>query len=195
MKLFSYLFFVLLSTSAMAQHSGDGAAAAGGAPPEANQFDFLVGQWQLDVTPKVSGLAAMIHGTPKLVGTWKAWRVMDGTALEDEMRIFDASGNPASATRTLRMYARGEGRWKVVGIDTYHGRSSESSAQQHGAEMQIDGHFTGGEGKQTLTRTRYFAISADAFRMQQDRSADNGQTWDEAVLTIDAKRTAATATP
>jgi hypothetical protein len=30
--------------------------------------------------------------------------------------------------------------------------------------------------------------------MQQDRSSDNGQTWDEATLVIEAKRVAATAT-
>ncbi len=46
-----------------------------------------------------------------------------------------------------------------------------------------------------MTRTRYYDITADAFRMQQDRSTDNGKTWEEGVLTIDAKRVAASATP
>jgi hypothetical protein len=45
-----------------------------------------------------------------------------------------------------------------------------------------------------LVRTRFFAISADAFRMQQDRSTDNGQTWDEGVIAIDAHRSAASTT-
>ena len=64
-----------------------------------------------------------------------------------------------------------------------------------GGEMRMDGHFIEGDGKTIQTRTRYFDIGADAFRMQQDRSEDDGKTWDEAVLTIDATRTAATATP
>ena len=61
--------------------------------------------------------------------------------------------------------------------------------------MHMEGQFVDPQDKPTLTRTRYFDIGADGFRMQQDRSTDNGQSWDEGVLTIDAKRTAATATP
>ena len=61
--------------------------------------------------------------------------------------------------------------------------------------MRLEGRATDAEGKPVITRTRYFEISADAFRMQQDRSSDGGQTWDEAVLSIDARRTAASASP
>jgi hypothetical protein len=64
-----------------------------------------------------------------------------------------------------------------------------------GAEMHTESRSTDPEGKTVLTRTRYYDISADGFRMQQDRSEDNGQTWDEGTLAIDAKRTAATAAP
>ena len=60
---------------AHAQHGGTGSSLPGtAAPAEAAQFDFLVGQWELEVTPKVGGLGAMIHGAPRLVGSWKAWR-------------------------------------------------------------------------------------------------------------------------
>ena len=43
------------------------------APREAEQFAFLVGHWEVTVTPKVSSLAARIHGSPTYLGTWKAW--------------------------------------------------------------------------------------------------------------------------
>ena len=49
------------------------------------------------------------------------------------------------------------------------------------------------EGKPTLSRTRFYAISASAFRFVTDRSHDDGKTWDEAVLRIEAKRVSATA--
>ncbi len=61
--------------------------------------------------------------------------------------------------------------------------------------MRFEGHSTDAEGKPAITRTRYYDIGADSFHMQQDRSTDNGQTWEESVLTIDAKRAAASATP
>ena len=168
--------------------------AAAAESAEARQFDFLLGQWQLEVHPKVSSLAAMIHGAPKLVGTWKAWRTFDGLGIEDEMRIVDASGNPLTLQRSLRIWSSGEARWKAAAVDAYHGRSSESSGTLQDGVMHMDGR-SNGDGKTVLTRTRYFDIGADAFHMQQDRSEDNGKSWDEAVLTVDAKRTAATAAP
>ena len=190
------LFLSLVLTcplAAVAQHSGD-AAAASSAPAGARQFDFLLGQWQLDVHPKVSGLAAIIHGAPRLVGTWKAERSADGVGIDDEMRIVDASGNPISLTRAQRVYSGAEGLWKISGQDVTRSRNSESTAKWLGGEMHVEASSTDAEGKPVLTRARYFDITADSFRMRQDRSSDNGQTWDEGTLTIDAKRAAVTAT-
>jgi hypothetical protein len=185
-----------LPNAGLAQQHGGGSASppATSAPAEAKQFDFLIGQWELEVKPKVNSLAAMIHGAPKLVGSWKAWRGFDGFGVEDELRIVDASGNPMSLTQALRVYDRTQNRWTIVGLDVYRARVSNSTAQWQGGEMRLDGNGTDSEGKPYLSRTRYFAIAPDAFRMQQDRSSDNGQTWDEAMLVIDAKRVAATAT-
>jgi len=180
---------------ALAQHAATDAPPAPAAPAEAKQFDFLLGQWDLQVHPKVSSLAAMIHGAPKLVGTLKAWRVSSGLGVEDELRIVDASGNPISLNHAARVYAPADARWNISGVDTLRGRKSESSGRWQNGEMRLEGRTTDAEGNPTVTRTRYFDITADSFRMQQDRSSDNGQTWDEGVLTIEAKRTAATATP
>jgi len=196
LRLFALTLLLSLPVAAFAQHTPPAAAPGGAtAPAEAKQFDFMLGQWELEVHPKVSGLAAMIHGAPKLVGTWKAWRVLDGLGIEDEMRIVDASANPISLSRALRIYAKADARWKVGGVDATRGRVSESSGQWQNGEMRLEGRATDAEGKPVITRTRYFEISADAFRMQQDRSSDGGQTWDEAVLSIDARRTAASASP
>ena len=182
-----------LPGAGFAQHAPTAPAAAT-VPAQAKQFDFLLGQWELEVHPKVSGLVAMIHGTPRLVGTWKAWRAVDGLGIEDEMRIVDASGNPISLNRAQRVYAAAEGLWKISGHDVTRGRSSEAKGKWQDGEMHVDGQVTDADGK-TLTRTRYYGITADGFHMQQDRSTDNGQTWEERSLTIDAKRVAATAVP
>lgn len=186
MRRFAVLFALLAAGAA---------AAADPAPPPAGaqQFDFILGEWKLDVHPKASGLVAMIHGVPTLSGSWRAWRVLDGRAIEDELRVIDASGNPLALNRSLRIYTTSEQRWQSSGIDAYHGRASAGSGSFRDGELRLEGRSSDAAGNPVLTRTRFFDISADAFRMQQDRSTDNGQTWDEGVIAIDAKRTAASA--
>ena len=191
--LFLLSMFLASPLAALAQHATDAPASMPAVAPEAGQFDFLLGQWQLDVHPKVSGLVAMIHGTPKLLGTWKAWRTSGG-GIEDEIRVVDGSGNPLSLNRSLRTWDAAQGHWKISGRDAHTGHTSEVIGRLQGNEMHLEGQFTETDGK-TLTRTRYYDIGADSFRMQQDCSEDNGQSWEEGSLTIDAKRTAATATP
>ena len=186
---------ILFASGMFAQPAPVATIAAATTAADANQFDFLLGKWDLDAHPKVSSLVAMIHGTPKLVGTWKAWRAPDGSGVVDEMRIFDTSGNPIALNRWQRVWSSGEARWKVTGVDAYHAGISEATGSLQNGVVHIDGRFIDGNGKTTLTRTRYYDIRPDSFRMQQDRSEDNGQSWEEAVLTIDAKRIAATATP
>ena len=190
------LLFVAAAASscgAEAQHSGAAQRPPTSPPPEARQFDFLIGQWELDVHPKVNSLAAMIHGAPQLTGTWKAWRALDGFGIDDETRIVDSSGNPLSLSHAMRVYGGVEGHWTVTSIDVYRGRVAESSGQLQGSDIVLSGKGADPEGKPLLTRARFSAIKADSFHLQQDRSADDGATWDEGVLVIDARRVAATA--
>jgi hypothetical protein len=181
---------------ALAQQTADAPTASiEAAAVEAQQFDFLLGQWELDVHPKVGGLVAMIHGTPRLLGTWKAWRTPDGLGIDDELRIVDASGNPISSNRSHRTYVAAERHWAISGGDASRGRSSMATGLWRNGEMHMEGRSSEAQGASMLIRTRYYDIRKDGFRMQQDRSTDDGKSWDEGVLTIDARRVAATATP
>jgi len=176
------------------QHAGSRAALPATAPaPEAAQFDFLVGHWELEVKPKVGSLAALMHGTPRLLGSWKAWRAFDGFGVEDELRIVDASGNPMSLTHSQRIWDGKSLHWRVQTLDVYRARFAASTAQWQDGEMRASGSGTGSDGKVTLSRARFHDIAATSFRWRQDRSADNGASWDDAVLTIAARRVAAKA--
>ena len=176
-----------------AQHSPTATRSTTSVPREGNQFDFLVGQWELTVIPKVSGLAARIHGAPKLVGTWKAWRAFDGFGIEDELRIMDGSGNPSLFAHSMRAFNPEQRRWMISALDVYRSRMSTSSAEFKGAEMIVSGQSVDADGEPVLVRSRFHGITRDKFQYQQDRSTDNGRTWTEAVLKIEAKRTSATA--
>lgn len=185
-------FTVLAPRAAHAQHDGRGAASAAANVParEAAQFDFLVGQWELEVRPKVNSLAAKIHGAPKFLGSWKGWKIMDGFAVEDELRIMDRSGNPSALFHSVRQWSPTDRRWMVTGHDAYRARASNATATWDGKVMQISGSS---DGAQSLTRTRFSAITMTSFHWEQDRSDDGGKTWNEKALVIDARRVSATA--
>jgi hypothetical protein len=183
-----------LASPLAAQHSAGGASRPALTPAaEARQFDFLIGQWELTVYPRISSLAAKIHGAPRLLGTWKGWRAIDGFGVEDEMRIVDGSGNPSSLTHALRVYNANEKKWMITGVDAYRGKTSASTGELKAGQMVVLGQGVDEEGKPFITRTRYYDITAIAFKYQQDRSTDGGKTWDEGRLKIEAKRVAAEA--
>lgn len=186
------LLVILVTSSARAQHGG-GTASLRSAPREAAQFGFLVGQWELIVRPAASGLAQKIHGVPKLVGTWKAWRAFDGFGVEDEMRITDEAGNPRSLSHAMRYYDAAAMRWTTSVLDVYRGVFTMSTALWRDSTMTVTSRGADAEGKPYLSRARYSDITPTGFRFRQDRSTDNGVTWTEGVLTIEAKRVAATA--
>lgn len=193
MRLLPALLLFLLALPAAAQHGG-AALPSQAPPPESSQFDFLVGHWELDVQPKVSGLAAALHGAPRLAGTWSAWRALDGFGIDDELRIVDGSGNPRTLSRSLRIYDPAIRRWKITGLDVYRARVIAATATRaDDGSMLVEGRSSDAQGEPQLTRTRFLDIGPDRFRLQQDRSSDNGASWDEAVLVIDATRIAATA--
>jgi len=192
----SALLPTLFALPLPAQHSGRGASTPSPATApsrEASQFDFLVGQWELVVTPKVSSLAARIHGAPKFLGTWKGWKTMDGFGVEDELRIMDRSGNPSTLLHSLRLWSPSEQRWLVSAADAYRARLTTAAARWDGSTMTTSSGDAGTVEGPVRTRSRFSAITPTTFRFEQDRSEDGGKTWNERALVIEAKRVSATA--
>ena len=176
-----------------AQHGHGAPPPVPTAPREATQFDFLVGQWEVVAKPHVPGLAARIHGSPKLPGVWKAWRGLDGWGIEDQLRLTDSSGNPRLLSQTLRVWDPIAQCWNLSVLDVYRSKFTTSTAVWRDGEMHVTGGGTDTEGRAFRSRTRFHDIDADSFRMQQDRSYDDGRTWTEEFLVIEAKRVAAVA--
>jgi len=187
------LLTLVLPCSAEAQHGAGASQTPTSAPAEARQHDFLIGQWELVVKVPPAGLAQRIHGVPKLVGTWKAWRAFDGFGLEDELRISDAAGNPLSLTHALRFYDRTARTWSITVLDVYRGRLTSATGEWKDGRMVQNGRGTDPEGKPALVRSRFHDITPTSFKWQQDRSSDNGKTWTEGTLRIEARRVAAAA--
>lgn len=184
--------FVLAPVALLAQHGADASSPNTRAPREASQYDFLVGQWELAVTPKVSGLVARIHGVPRLRGSWKGTRALDGWGVEDELRVADESGNPIAYTHFVRIYDAGAKHWIVSAIDVYRQRLTTSSAQWQNGEMLAIADAIDPEGKPYRSRTHLTDITPTTFHYSQDVSHDGGVTWELGHLVMEAKRTMAT---
>ena len=178
---------------APAQHGGSASPIASAAPREATQFDFLVGQWELVAQPKASGLAARIHGVPKLRGTLKAWRAFDGWGIEDELRLTDESGNPRLLSHQMRIYDVNARRWNNSVLDVYRTAFSMSTSEWRDGRMLVSARGTDQDGRAYVARIRFFDITPTRFRYQIDRSFDNEKSWAEGVMKIEAKRVAAVA--
>ncbi len=184
------LLFIALCgapAAAIAQHAG-ATPASRTVPPEAQQYAFLIGQWDLSVKVPPVGLGQRIHGVPKLAGTWKAWPAFDGFGIEDELRITDVAGNPIGLGTTLRIYDRAIRQWSLATLDVYTARLSTSTAEWKDGMMSQSAHGTDREGKAYVSRSRFYDIKPGGFRFQQDRSYDDGKTWTEGTLAIEAKR-------
>lgn len=177
---------------ARGQH-GDGAAPSRIAPRDASQFDFFIGQWELVVKPAATTLAARIHGAPKLLGSWKAWRTLEGWGVDDELRITDASGNPAALTHALRVYDATAKKWNSTGVDAYRGVVSGSTGEFRDGKMILNGRGTDPEGKAYWSRSTFSDITPKSFTYTQERSFDEGKSWSAPAITIEAKRVAAIA--
>lgn len=184
---------LVLPAPAVAQHAAASPAPSRPAPREATQFDFLVGQWEIVARPAASGLAARIHGAPKLLGTWKAWRGLDGWGIEDEVRLADESGNPRGLSHSVRVYDLAARRWNGSTLDVYRATFSSNTGEWRDGAMMLSSRGTEQEGGAYVMRTRYYDVTPTSFRVQQDRSYDDGRTWSEGILRIEAKRVAATA--
>lgn len=189
------LLVAAVSSPSRAQHGGGTTIPqpATTAPAAASQFDFLIGQWEVVVTPKASGLAARIHGAPTFKGVWKAWKAMDGFGIEDELRTMDRSGNPNSLVHSMRLYDPAVKRWTQVSADVYRGRFTNATAEWTDGEMRVRSTGRDAEGKPYVQRVRFYNITANTFRYQADRSMDGERTWETAVLRMDARRTTAAA--
>ena len=74
-------------------------------------------------------------------------------------------------------------------------RLSSASSQLVAGEMVSLSESMDPDGKPYRSRTRVTDITPTSFHYSQDVSYDNGATWEEGHLVIDAKRVTSTSPP
>lgn len=149
--------------------------------PRDTLFDFLVGEWRVDASPRVSRLAALVHGAPRYRGTWRGQRTNRGVS--DELRVADKTGATRYLLRFDRQLDGATRRWLVRETN----RDGEVSAPMQAAMVNGLLTFTAPDRR---TRSRFVERTATRFRYVREVSTDGGRTWEEPVLVVTAERVA-----
>lgn len=138
------------------------------APPQTRQVEFLVGDWDVDITWHQPQGGDLVYKA-KWHNTW----IVDGHALMQEWR------GPYATGAELRGFNPQSGKWE--GRNFYAGRQTWTESVGEFANDEFVIETTGGVGPQGafINRERYFDIRPDSFQMRATRSYDGGQTWSE----------------
>jgi hypothetical protein len=137
-------------------------------PPEASQFDFLIGVWDIVSEPNIPGVPERVRGR------WTAQKSADGFMVVDEYRVFDDRGETAYLGETYRVYNPSHKRWEFRFVEPFWGTWHEGTGVKVGDEMHLMQGTPEGGG---MSKIRYYDIRPDRFSWISERSRDGGKTW------------------
>lgn len=154
-------------------------------PPEARQFDFLLGEWDCEgesFKPDGSSLV-------RYKARWNAKAIDDGRMIVDEFRSLDLDGRPVAFVVTLRTYREATRRWELATL--FSGQPAayvtDFNGEARDGEMWLRAASrlpSGGVAKATI---RFFDIRAESFDWENTGSVDDGVTWTK-VASLSATR-------
>lgn len=148
------------------------------APDGTSQYDFLIGDWDVDVTLRQSGQAPLEYRAK-----WHNHWIADGYVVMQEWR------GPYSTGIELRSYDPAEDLW--------HGRNIyfpspatwyENTAKLTGSEMIVTTVRTAADGEESITREIYFDASDSGFSIRSEVTLDGGVTWSAGRYSAIARR-------
>ncbi len=150
------------------------------APPETSQLAFFIGEW--DITAK----------TKRPDGTYylnkarsNAYYILDGFAIRDDYRALDAGGNVVFRGAGFRSYDPGKKKWTIMWIMANQPGYTHIEAKMVGGRLTSTGKGYDGSGP-FLERYTYYIISEDHYSFKMDRSYNEGKTWIEDFVLLEA---------
>ncbi len=145
-----------------------------GAPPQARQFDFLLGDWDVAAIRYKEDGSVLVQ----YKAIWSARSLNDGRMVMDDFRAQAPTGQDVSSYVTLRTWSESTGRWEMTGLAAFQ---PSVPMQWHGyardGEMQLDASATDPQGAVIRTRIRFFDIEKDGFSWDSRTSMDDGKRW------------------
>ena len=139
--------------------------------PEASQFDFWVGEWEL------SWPATDAQGNPdpkggRQVGHNSITKVLDGCVIEEN---FSGQATPLNGLSVSSFNARGK-KWQQTWVDNQGGYLDFNGGFSAG-KMVLERSATRPDGTSIRQRMVWSNITADSFDWSWESSADGGKTW------------------
>ncbi len=153
--------------------------------PGASQFDFLLGEWTVDVASKAPNVP------PRYKGWWQARKTLNGLGIVDEYAVTDDHGQIVYTGTTLRAFDTRSGTWTMRYVDQAGGQTghwSDLVGKKEGQEIHVEQRGHAPDGQTTILKIRYFDIQPNHFSWAADRSPDGGVTWVQDFLRIEATR-------
>ncbi len=142
--------------------------------PEHQEFDFLIGKWN------VKGSRLLPNGeTMDYNGEWEANYINEKRMIMDEFKILSPTGNPISAYVTLRSYSPLSKRWELTGLAAMMSAHSmtEWYGNMNGNEMRLIAKGITPDGKDFINEIKFYDISRKSFNWKSSLSFDNGENW------------------
>lgn len=131
--------------------------------PEASQFDFWVGKWQLDWKDP--------DGTIKN-GTNAVNKILGSCVIEENF----TSGDSTFFGKSVSVYNPAKKLWQQTWVDN-GGAYMDFTGGMEGNNMVLQRIVTNKEGKQIIQRMVFTDITKDSFTWNWESSRDNGATW------------------
>ena len=160
---FGSLLIILCASASAQSQTAPAAGQAGRAPqpclsqPEHRQFDFWVGEWNVQ------------NARGRRVGTSRIERAEDGCVILESW----AGGGTG---RSLNFYDANLRKWRQTWADSDGGVSEFAGVYRDGA-MRFEGESHRPDGARVLRRLTFFDLGADRVRQYSEASTDGGKTW------------------
>ncbi len=145
-----------------------------GAPPESQQFNFLIGDWSIAATRyKPDGSTLFQYKA-----TWNAKSLNEGRMIVDDFKAYAPTGQAISSYVTLRTYSEANRRWEMTGLAALQPAvHAEWFGVWKDGEMHMSATGKDPAGNVVKTRIRFFHIAKDSFEWESNVSLDDGATW------------------
>ncbi len=149
--------------------------------PASRQFDFLIGDWDVDAT-RLKPDGSVLH---RYRATWTATYLNDGRMVMDDFRALAPDGRPISSYVTLRTYSEASARWEMSGLAALQPAAAmEWHGVWTGTEMLVDARGVTPSGKSIRTKIRFSNITRNGFAWESESSDDGGKTWTQTASLV-----------
>ena len=127
--------------------------------PQARQFDFWVGEWEVFAKEKPAG-ASRIE------------KILNGCVIQENW-----TGAGGGEGKSWNWYDIGDGKWHQLWLASQGPPALHLSGSVTGDVMKYEGTSIGPGNATLMNRLRFFKLPNDRVRQFWEQSSDGGKTW------------------